>query len=514
MFTFSQLLSSFLLPLLILVVTIFSKWLFSPSKTPKNLPPSPPKLPIIGNLHQLGSSPHRSLHALSKKHGPVMLLHFGRVPVVVASSADASREIMKTHDLIFANRAKSSVPSILSYNARDIAFADYGEYWRQIKSIAVLQLLSQKRVQSFRRMREEETELLVERITETSRSSSPVVNMSKMLISLTNGVICRSALGRKHGGEKFKELFVDFIELLGVFSVGDYIPWLSWVDRLNGYEVRAVKIAKEFDAFLEGVIEEHVDRKKRTSGGSGEDHDEKDFVDILLDIQKQNDTGFVLDRDTVKALILDVFTGGTDTTYSTLEWELSELIRNPHAMKKLQEEVRDVAKGKPKITEDDLDQMPYLRAVVKETFRMHTPLPLLVPRESTQDVKVMGYDIAAGTQVLINAWAVGRDPSSWDEPEKFRPERFLDSSIDYKGLHFELTPFGAGRRKCPGIQFAMNVNELVLASLVHKFDFGLPDAQRPEDLDMSETVGITIHKKLPLLVVATPYVRVPEGPNA
>lgn len=202
----------------------------------------------------------------------------------------------------------------------------------------------------------------------------------------------------------------------------------------------------------------------------------------------------------------DVFTGGTDSTYTTLEWELSELLRNPRAMKKLQEEVREVAKGKPKITEDDLDQMQYLKAVVKETFRMHTPLPLLVPRESTQDVKVLGYDIAAGSQVLINAWAVGRDPCLWDHPEEFRPERFLDSPVDYKGLHFELTPFGAGRRKCPGINFAMNVNELVLASLVHKFDFVLPDAQKAEDLDMSETIGITIHKKLPLQVLATPYI--------
>ncbi|KAJ0795122.1 putative psoralen synthase [Helianthus annuus] len=175
-------------------------------------------------------------------------------------------------------------------------------------------------------------------------------------------------------------------------------------------------------------------------------------------------------------------------------------------MKKLQEEVRQVAKGKPKITENDLDQMRYLKAVVKESFRMHMPLPLLVPRESTQDVELMGYNIAAGTQVLINAWAVGRDPTLWDNPDEFRPERFLDSPVDYRGLHFELTPFGAGRRKCPGIQFAMSVNELVLASLVHKFDFVLPDAQKGEDLDMSETIGITIHKKLPLLVVATPHV--------
>ncbi|KAI3500341.1 hypothetical protein L1887_36161 [Cichorium endivia] len=502
---FHHLSSSLILPLFILVVAILSRWYFSPSKTLKNLPPSPAKLPIIGNLHQLGLSPHRSLQALAKKHGPLMLLHFGRVPVLVASSAEASQEIMKTHDLIFSNRAKSSVPSILSYNAKDIAFADYGEFWRQTKSIAVLQLLSQRRVQSFRQMREEEADIIVERIREISSSSSPVVNMSKLLISVTNAVICRAALGRKHGGENFKELYAQFVELLGVFSVGDYIPWLSWVDRLNGHAVKAVKIAAEFDKFLEGVIEEHVDRKKRTSAGGGDD-DNKDFVDILLDIQNEKDAGFDLDRDTVKALILDMFTGGTDTTYSTLEWELSELMRNPHAMKKLQEEVREVAKGKPKVTEDDLDKMPYLKAVVKENFRMHAPIPMLVPRESIQDVKLMGYDIAAGTQVLVNAWAVGRDPCSWDNPEEFRPERFLDSAVDYRGLHFELTPFGAGRRKCPGIQFAMNVNELVLANLVYSFDFRLPGEQKGEDLDMSETVGIVIHKKLPLQVLATPYV--------
>lgn len=300
---------SFLLTLFILAIAILSKWYFSTSKTLKHQPPSPTKLPIIGNLHQLGSSPHRSLQALAKTHGSLMLLHFGRVPVIVASSAEASQEIMKTHDLIFANRAKSSVPSILSYNARDIAFADYGEYWRQIKSIAVLQLLSQKRVQSFRRMREEEIDLLVDRIKQISSSSSPVVNLSELLMSLTNGVICRAALGRKHGGEKFKQLFSDFVELLGVFSVGDYIPWLSWVDKLNGYDVRAVKVAAEFDAFLEGVIKEHVDRKiNRTSNGvDGGDEEGKDFVDILLEIQNEKDTSFVLDRDAVKALILVIF---------------------------------------------------------------------------------------------------------------------------------------------------------------------------------------------------------------
>lgn len=198
-----------------------------------------------------------------------------------------------------------------------------------------------------------------------------------------------------------------------------------------------------------------------------------------------------------------MFVVGTDTTCTLLEWTMAELIRNPKVMCKLQNEVREIGRGKSSISEDDLQKMQYLKAVIKETLRLNTPVPLLVRRESREDVKVMGYDIAAGTQVLINAWAIGRDPSLWDKPQEFRPERFVNSPIDFRGLHFEFIPFGAGRRGCPGIQFALVVNELALANLVHKFDFALPGGDRMEDLDMTEVSGITVHKKSPLFVVAS-----------
>ena len=173
-------------------------------------------------------------------------------------------------------------------------------------------------------------------------------------------------------------------------------------------------------------------------------------------------------------------------------------------MKKLQQEIREINQGKPRITEDDLEKMKYLQAVLKDTIRFHTPLTLLISRESTQYVKLMGYDIAESTQVIINAWAIGRDPSQWEEAETFRPERFLNSSIDYKGLNFEFIPFGAGRRGCPAIQFAIVINELVLANLVYKYDLALPDEVRSEEIDMTEITSLTLHRKSPLLVVATP----------
>ena len=200
-----------------------------------------------------------------------------------------------------------------------------------------------------------------------------------------------------------------------------------------------------------------------------------------------------------------MFAAGTDTTYTVLEWAMAELLKRPVIMQKLQAEVRSVVGNRTNITEEDLGHMNYLKAVIKETLRFHPPIPMLVPRESMRDIKLNGYDIATGTQVLVNAWAIATDPSSWDQPFEFKPERFLNSSIDFKGHDFQFIPFGAGRRGCPGILFAMAVNEIILASLVHQFDWSLPGGAAGEDLDMSETAGLAIHKKSPLLAVATPY---------
>ena len=198
--------------------------------------------------------------------------------------------------------------------------------------------------------------------------------------------------------------------------------------------------------------------------------------------------------------------GGTDTTHMLMDWVMAELIRKPKILEKLQDEVRQVIQGKSEVTEDDLPRMPYLKAVIKETSRLHCPLPLLVPRQSTQDINLMGYNISAGTQVIVNAWAIGRDPNIWDNPKEFQPERFLKSSIDFRGFHFELIPFGGGRRSCPGISFATVVTELALARLLHNFNFSLPDGVTPEDIDMTEAAGsINVSRKLPLLLVVSPY---------
>ncbi|KAD6118911.1 hypothetical protein E3N88_10182 [Mikania micrantha] len=418
--------------------------------------------------------------------------------MLVASSAEAAKEIMKTHDLKFANRPKLSMPDTLTYGSSDITFSPYGEFWRQVKSIAVVHLLNTARVQSFRQVREKQTALMIETIAKSHKS---VIDLSELSFWLVNNIVCTVSLGKSYQGLKFTDLLERFVHVLGALCIGNFIPWLSWIDRLSGLQDKAHKVAKDFDDFLEGVVKEHLDKRKEWDDQSKED---RDLVDILLDIQSANALGFALQRETIKAIILDVFAAGTDTTYASLVWSLSELMRHPRVMKKLQQEATEVAQGRSMIYESDLDKMEYLKATIKETLRLYPPIPLLIPRQSMQDVKLMGYDIPAGTQTIVNAWAIGHDPTLWDEPDEFRPERFLNSSIDYKGLHFELIPFGAGRRGCPGVQFAIVMYELALANVIYKFNLELPNGVEAKDLDMSETNSLTLHKKTPLLVIATP----------
>ncbi|KAL5143833.1 Cytochrome P450 71A26 [Glycine soja] len=471
----------------------------------KNSPPSPPKLPIIGNLYQFGTLTHRTLQSLAQTYGPLMLLHFGKVPVLVISNAEAAREVLKTQDHVFSNRPKLKMYEIFLYGFRGVASAPYGPYWRQVKSISVLHLLSPKKVQSFREVREEELVAMIEKVRLSCCSSASlmkVLNLTNLLTQVTNDIVCRCVIGRRCDESEVRGPISEMEELLGASVLGDYIPWLHWLGRVNGVYGRAERVAKKLDEFYDRVVEEHVSKR-----GRDDKHYGNDFVDILLSIQA---TDFQNDQTFVKSLIMDMLAAGTDTILAVIEWAMTELLRHPNAMQKLQDEVRSVVatgeEDRTHITEDDFNDMPYLKAVIKETLRLHPATPVLIPRESMQDTKVMGYDIAAGTQVLVNAWAISVDPSYWDQPLEFQPERHLNSSIDIKGHDFQFIPFGAGRRGCPGIAFAMLLNELVLANIVHQFDWAVPGGLLGEKaLDLSETTGLSVHKKLPLMALASPH---------
>ncbi|XP_062026620.1 cytochrome P450 71AP13 [Rosa rugosa] len=469
-------------------------------KTKIKLPPSPPKLPIIGNLHQLGNSPHLSLWSLAEKFGPLIYLQLGHIPTVVVSSAKLAKEVLKTHDLALSSRPQIFSAKHLFYNCTDVAFSPYGAYWRHIRKICILELLSAKRVQSFSHVRVEEVARLAHRVAESYPGTT---NLSKLLGLYANDILCRVAFGRDFsgGGEYdhhgFQKMLEEYQELLGGFSIGDFFPSMEFLHTLTGMKSRLQETFGRFDKLFDQMITEHQNPKR-------EKQEHKDLVDVLLDIQKKDSADMPLTMDNVKAIILDMFAAGTDTTFITLDWGMTELLMNPKVLEKAQAEVRGVVGERRVVLESDLHQLDYMKAVIKEIYRLHPAAPVLLPRESMEDVNIDGYDIPAKTRIFVNAWAIGRDPESWENPEMFEPERFIGSTIDFKGQDFELIPFGAGRRGCPAITFSTASIELALAQLLHSFDWELPAGTTAKDLDLAEAFGITMHRIANLIVVAKP----------
>ncbi|XP_020111902.1 cytochrome P450 71A1-like [Ananas comosus] len=496
--------ASLLLPfLLVLLGLLLLPLLFLTRRkgcsTSLKLPPAPPKLPVIGNLHQLGILPHRSLSRHSQRYGPLMYLKLGCRPTVVVSSADMAREILKTHDLESCSRPSLTSYTKLSYGGSDIGLAAYGEQWRELRRICIIELFSAKKVASFRSIREEEVERTMSSISSYSSSSLPV-DLSKELIALTSTITCRMAFGRSYHdvGSRFQAILNETQAMLAGFFIADYLPIIGWADWLTGMRARLEKNFIDLDRFYQRVIDEHLDTVQQQRGSS------EDFVHILLRMQKDENS---LTTDQIKAVLMDVFIGGSDTSSATVEWAMTELMRNPQTVKKAQEEVRSLVGRKGKVEESDIDQLRYLKCVVKETMRLHPVAPMLIPRTTLQHFTIDGYDVPPNTMIYINAWAIGRDGSYWEWPEAFKPERFMNSAdLEFAGKDYNLIPFGEGRRICPGKNLGIKTVEIMLANLLYSFDWELPTGMTEEDINMDEAPGIAVHKRHALRLLATRYI--------
>ncbi|KAJ7945467.1 Cytochrome P450 [Quillaja saponaria] len=475
-------------------------------KQNKNLPPGPSKLPILGNLHQLGTLPHQSLCNLSKKYGPVILLQLGKVPTVVVSSAEAARQVLKNHDLDCCTKPSLAGIGRLSYNYLDIAFAPYGNYWKEVRKICVIEFFSTKKVQSFRFIREQEVALLIDSISQSSLSAIPV-DLNEKMMYFSASIICRTAFGKRFEGNefdegKFQEVVRDAMAMLGSFSASDFLPYIGWIiDRLSGLQGRLERSFLDLDGFYQHIIDQRLNAKETKH------EEEQNITDTLLKLESnQTEINAVqFTQNHVKAILMNLFLGGVGTSAITVVWAMAELIRNPRAMKKSQEEIRNCVGNKGEADEGDIEKLKYLKMVVKETLRLHPPTPLLIPRETMSHFKINEYDIDPKTQVYVNAWAIQRDPDIWTSPEEFVPERFEDD-IDFNGQNYELLPFGSGRRGCPGVYMGLITVELALANLLYFFDWKLPDGLKEEDVNMEELPGLAVHKKLPLKLVPVKYI--------
>uniref|UniRef100_A0ACD5XSG8 Uncharacterized protein n=1 Tax=Avena sativa TaxID=4498 RepID=A0ACD5XSG8_AVESA len=476
-----------------------------------NLPPGPKAWPIIGNLNLIGTLPHRSIHALAKQYGPLVQLQFGSFPVVVGSSVEMAKFFLKTHDVVFTDRPKTAAGKHTTYNYCDITWSPYGAYWRQARKMCLTELFSAKRLESYEYIRREEVLALLRDLNRGAAAAGgrPLV-LKDYLSTVSLNVITRMVMGKKYlekevrdesgavitTPDEFKWMIDELFLLNGVLNIGDSIPWLDWLD-LQGYIKRMKKLSKMFDRFLEHVVDEHSERRRL----DGESFVAKDMVDVLLQFASNPDLEVKLNREGVKAFTQDLIAGGTESSAVTVEWALSELLKKPEVFTKATEELdRVVGRGRW-VTEKDIPSLPYMDAIVKETMRLHPVAPMLVPRLSREDTSIGGYDIPAGTRVLVSVWTIGRDPELWDSPEEFMPERFLGSKLDVKGQDYELLPFGSGRRMCPGYSLGLKVIQVSLANLLHGFEWSLPDGV---ELSMEEIFGLSTPRKFPLEAVVEP----------
>ncbi|KAL6224270.1 hypothetical protein ACLB2K_003125 [Fragaria x ananassa] len=488
-------------------LTFLSKTLFPKShKLNLKFPPGPKPWPIIGNLNLIGPLPHQSLHKLSQTYGPIMQLKFGSYPVVIASSPEMAKQILKTHDHVFASRPQTAAGKYTTYNYLNITWAPHGPYWRQGRKFYLSELFNSKRLDSFEYIRVEENRAFLSRLC--ALSGKPVT-LKENLSRLTLSIISRIVLGKKYFSvsesetsivtlNEFQEMLDELFLLNGVLNIGDWIPWLELFD-LQGYVKRMKALKKKFERFHDHVFGEHRANKEGVK-----EYVPKDLVDVLLKLADDPNIEVKLNYDSVKGFTQDLIAGGTDTSATTVEWAMSELMNQPHLIGKATEELDRVIGRERWVEEKDIAQLPYIDAIMKETMRKHPVAVMLAPHLALEDCNVEGYDIRKGTRVFINTWSIGRNSSVWEAPEEFKPERFLGNTIDVKGHNFELLPFGSGRRMCPGYSLGLKLIRSSIANMLHGFNWKLPEKMKPEDLSMDEVYGLATPRKFPLVAVVEP----------
>nr|GMD47747.1 premnaspirodiene oxygenase-like [Ipomoea batatas] len=468
------------------------------------LPPGPWKLPLIGNMHHLvGAIPHVALRDMSKKYGKdLMHLQLGQVSAVVVSSAEVAKLFLKTHDLDFADRPRVVAGDEIFYNRSDLFFSPYGDYWKQMRKVCMTELLSARTVRSFSHIRQDEIHRLLDRVRSSSHSP---INIFEEMSIFTSSIICRAAFGKTL--KKAKELLkvIDEILILGSsFCMADMFPSWKILHLLAGEKSRMVKVRRKADEIMGNIINQHRNNLDCGKTGSGESGAE-DIVDVLLKLKDSNTLPVSITDDNIKCVILDMFGGGVDTSTTTTACAMVEMVKNPRVLAKAQAEVRQAFKGKQTslLDENDVEKLPYLSSVIKETLRLH-PTGSMILRECKKETLVRGYTIPPKTRLIINAWAMSRDPEYWEDPESFKPERFEDNPMDYNGSQLEYMPFGAGRRICPGISFGLANVQTPLAYLLYHFDWKFPHGITPDGLEIAEKPGIVIKPKNDLLLIAAP----------
>ncbi|XP_065875120.1 cytochrome P450 CYP82J17-like [Euphorbia lathyris] len=486
---------------------IFLLKLWKRSKSRGNLvPEAPGGLPIIGHFHRLGEKKNLALilTEMADKYGSMFSLRFGVHTTVIISDHKAIKECFTINDKFIAYRPPSTQAQIVGYSGSSFGFAPYGPYWRNLRKLASIELLSSQRTKMLNYVQKSEVNYLVKDLYDHCNSSNAKIDISECIQHMVFNMITRMVAGKRFyvgnkevenvNGRPMSEVIKDFMNVAGALVPGDFIPLIGWLD-ITGVVKNMKSISNEVGVIVDKWIEEHKMKK-------AEHEDKKDFLDVMLSVI-QDEPSMGLDQATIiKGTSTAIILAGSDTTAITAIWVLSNLLNNKKALQKCQEEL-DLKVGRDRCVEvDDLAKLEYLSACIKETLRLFPPGPLGIPRHVAEDCYISGYFIPKGTRLFLNFYKLHRDPEVWRNPEEFIPERFLTdkSHIDVTGNNFEYLPFSGGRRHCPGTNLAMQVLNLSLARLLQAFNFKTP-SDKP--LDMSIGQAIVLPREYPLELVLT-----------
>ncbi|AEE86780.1 cytochrome P450-like protein [Arabidopsis thaliana] len=491
-----------LLILTTLVAIFIVKIVLLVTKPNKNLPPSPNIcFPIIGHLHLLKKPLlHRTLSHLSHSLGPVFSLRLGSRLAVIISSPTAAEECFLTkNDIVLANRPRFIMGKYVAYDYTSMVTAPYGDHWRNLRRITALEVFSTNRLNASAEIRHDEVKMLLQKLHDLSVERPAKVELRQLLTGLTLNVIMRMMTGKRFfeeddGGKagislEFRELVAEILELSAADNPADFLPALRWFDY-KGLVKRAKRIGERMDSLLQGFLDEHRANKDRLEF-------KNTMIAHLLDSQEKEPHNY--SDQTIKGLILMMVVGGTDTSALTVEWAMSNLLNHPQILETTRQNIdtqMETSSSRRLLKEEDLVNMNYLKNVVSETLRLYPVAPLMVPHVPSSDCVIGGFNVPRDTIVLVNLWAIHRDPSVWDDPTSFKPERF-EGSDQFGHYNGKMMPFGLGRRACPGLSLANRVVGLLLGSMIQCFEW---ESGSGGQVDMTEGPGLSLPKAEPLVV--------------
>ncbi|THG07529.1 isoflavone 2'-hydroxylase-like [Camellia sinensis] len=480
-------------PLLLLFFKLFT----SKQETYKNLPPSPPGLPILGHLHLLKEPLYQTLQGFSDKYGPIIFLRFGPRKVIIVNSPLAVEECFTKNDIIFANRPRSPIGKHLTYDYTTITAASYGDLWRNLRRITTLEIFSNARLERTSGIRGEEVKFWLNQLTKNCGDGGySKVDLKNKFFGLSFNVTTMMIMGKRFYGEDvsdveeaklFQNLMREHFELAQISHPSDIFPILLWVDFF-GIEKKLVASAEKMDKFLQHL----VDERRRISASK----QTRTLIDNLLSWQETEPEFYT--NNIINGIIMILLLAGTETSSTTMEWAMSLLLNHPDVMKKVRAEIDAHVEQDRIINEQDLPKLNYLSNVINEALRLYAPVPLLLPHEASEDCTVGGYDVPRGTMLMVNALAIHRDPKLWENPTMFMPERFEGDGAEDG---YRLIPFGSGRRGCPGASLAKKMVGLALGALIQSFEWERVDEN---EVDMAESSGITMPKLKPLEAMCKP----------